>query len=114
VAFDNFSPSIGLPRCRRAENFLNLRESTRFCVSERGHAVAVCNGLVRARVNERSNGFDMIDAAVTEDDRLNQGGPTEIVDMIKRCAAFDEPPDDLVVTQMGGGDQGGAFITAGC
>ncbi len=56
---------------------------------------------------------DVTLAAIAEHDRLDQGGPAQIVDVVERCFGRDQRAHDFVVSEMRGGDQRGAFIGAG-
>jgi len=80
---------------------------------ERGDAVPVGNGGVRTGIDESAHGRDMIRTAVTEYHGLHQCRPTEVVDVIERCAAVDQSTDDFMVAQVGGRDEGRSLIGAG-
>ena len=55
----------------------------------------------------------MTGPAVPEDHRLDQGGPTQVVDVVERCAGPDELADNAIVAEMGRSDQGRAVVDAG-
>jgi hypothetical protein len=47
------------------------------------------------------------------DHRLDQGGPSQIVDVVKRRPPGDQAADNLLMSQMRRGNQRGAVIDAG-
>ena len=77
---------------------------------ERRQALSVGNGPLSTGFDERPHRFDMPLLAVAQNYRLDQGRPSEIVDMIERRAGFDQGADDFEMSEMGGGDQRGADI----
>ena len=68
---------------------------------------------VGAGANERGERVGVVASAVTEDDRLDQGGPAQIIHMIERATCRDQHANDLRVSQMGGGNQRRPVIAAG-
>jgi hypothetical protein len=52
-------------------------------------------------------------AAFAEHNRLDQRGPAQIIDVIKRRFGGDQRSDDFVVAKVCGGDQCGPLIGAG-
>ena len=69
--------------------------------------MAVRDGLVSAACNKRADGFHMVGSTVAKNDRFDQRGPPEIVDMVQRCASRDQTLNDFVVAEMRGGDECG-------
>ena len=55
----------------------------------------------------------MLLAAIAEDDRLQQAGPAEIVDVIDLDAGRDQGADRLDMAALAGRNQGGAAIAVG-
>src|SRR5262249_6426172 len=68
---------------------------------------------VGVRVDKCFECGDVALATVSEHNRFDQRGPSEIVDMIKGSVGGNERPHDLIVTEMGRGDQRGPLIGAG-
>ena len=80
---------------------------------ERRRSVAVRDPGVGASLEEGPHGFGVTSPAVPEDHRLDQGGPTKVVDVVERCAGPDEFADNAVVAEMGRSDEGRAVVDAG-
>ena len=55
----------------------------------------------------------MTRTAVAQDDRLDERGPTQVVDVIERSLAVDERTHHFNVPEMGRGDQGRSLIGTG-
>ena len=68
---------------------------------------------IRAGGDERAQCLDVALAAVAEHDRLDHRRPAQVVHVVERRAGGDQHPDDLVVTEVRGGDQRGAVVGAG-
>ena len=51
--------------------------------------------------------------SVTENHGLDQGGPTEIVDVIERRAGRDQRAHDGVVSKVGSRDESGPVVSTG-
>ena len=81
---------------------------------ERGHAVAVADRAVRARVEQQPHDLDMGRAAVAEDHGLQQRGPAEPVDVVDVDLGLREDRPHVVdVPAVGGRDQRHAAVAVG-
>ena len=103
----------GSTRACRRQYSDHLGVAARARMAERRDALAVGDVDVGAGLDQRRQGGGVILAAITEHDGFHQRGPAQIVDVIERRAGDDESANDLGMTEMGGGDQGGAVIGAG-
>ena len=59
-------------------------------------------------IYEQPDDLGVSRATVTEDDRLEQRGPVEVVDVVDGDVGLEQPADDLDVAAVGGADQPGA------
>lgn len=79
-------------------------------MGEREHLVSVGQVGVRAAVEEQPHGLDVAGSALAEENRFQQGGPAEPVDLVDLDAGAQEPGDDARVAALGGADEAGAVV----
>ena len=48
--------------------------------------------------------------AIAQDHGLEEGRPSEVVDVVERRPSFDQDPDHVHMTEMRRGDEGGAVV----
>ena len=77
----------------------------------RRHAVAVGQIDVCSRTDQKPDDLDVLRAAVTQDDGLEQGGSAEIVDVIDVDAGRNECAHGLHMTALGRRNERGAAVT---
>ena len=65
---------------------------------------------VRARFDQGTDDCDMTRTTVTQDDRLYERGPTQVVDVIERSLTVDERTHHFNVPEMGCGDKGRSLV----
>ena len=64
------------------------------------------------RLDEEAHDGHVARSAVSEDHRLEEGRPAEVVDVVERGAGLDEDPHHLHVAEMRRGDEGRAVVGA--
>lgn len=82
-------------------------------MSERARAFAVGDVDVGTVGDEKLHDFLMFGTAVAEDDRLQQCGPAEIVDVIDIDLGFEQLTHDFDMAIMAGGNQCVAAVLIG-
>ena len=60
---------------------------------------------VGAGGDQDSHGIDIAVRSVAEDDRLMQGGPPQVVDVVDLDVGLNQPAGNVGVTAVGGPDQ---------
>ena len=66
-----------------------------------------------ARSQQGAQALLMARATIAKHDDFNQRCPVQVVDMVQRRARSNQLLDHPIMTQMRGGDQGGAVVAAG-
>jgi hypothetical protein len=79
---------------------------------QRGYTVAASDARIGPGGQQRAHDVLMMQTSVAKDDRLEESGPSEIVDVVERRTGSDQTADHLVMAQMCGGNKRGAVVGA--
>ena len=79
---------------------------------QRREALTVGDARIGTRFQQGAHGFAMPLASVPEHNCLHESGPTEVVDMVERCARLDQLSDNSDVTKVGRRDQCSSVVRA--
>src|SRR5262245_22330975 len=103
----------GLTRAGSFENLCHLAKAAFLREHERRVACTIAEIDVGAGIDKILEHGGMTLAAVAQHDRLDQRGPSKIVDMIERRTSRDQRSHDFDVAEMRSRNQGGALIWTG-
>ncbi len=103
-----------LPACSRPpQQFHNRSLASLQRVHEWGDSLTVGEIHISAMGDQQADDLDISRTAVSEDHRLEQGGPAEALDVIDVDSGAQQYPDRIDMAIVACRDQGGAAVTIG-
>ena len=102
-----------LSRASGEKGLFDFSIASLMCMLQRRDAIIVGKIDVRAGLNQKLHDLLMALAAIAQDDRLEQSGPAEIVDMIDVDPGGDQPAHRFNMATLGRGDQRRTAIAIG-
>ena len=88
----------------------DLAEAAPLRVRQRRDPLAIGQVDIRARFDQEPHDLGMARAAVAQDDRLQQRGPAQAIDVVDLDVGLQQLLDDLDMAAVGRADQAGAVV----